>query len=94
MVTHEHIRVHAPPGAGTRLLERPQKQLAIGVLGGDHLAPAAAINHVIDRPGKLNALLREGGRREGEGGRGGHVFTLDMICSVRGALGRCGWAAA
>ena len=55
MIAHEHVGMDAPPRAPERLAQAPQKEFTIRVAAVDRLAPVAAVENVVKRPGVLDA---------------------------------------
>jgi hypothetical protein len=57
MIPHQTTGVNLPVGLRARLGQLGEKQLPIRVVAEDRFPPVAAIHHVINRAGILNAEL-------------------------------------
>ena len=64
VVAHEPIGVRSPTGLPARLSQGLEKAIAIAIISKDRLAPIAAADHMVDRPGELDPGLARHRLRE------------------------------
>ena len=55
MIAHQAVRMHLPAGLLTGLAQRFQQPLPVRVVGEDGFPPVAAIHHMVNRSGVLDA---------------------------------------